>query len=263
MNYELAPAGATHTYKKDHWIKFVDGKISIWDKNQWHPPFSFPTDPKNLVLIPEREIALNRLADNLKRWCYHNSAVVFTNKKGIVCWVWQHDETQFLTFTKNEWEERRSARINGVVSQLHSLAESEDGFNRQEWQERRSIRIEAGLINQAEWNGEGLPPVGTICEYYGSAVEITALARNGICFYEKRLQRESYVHKTFLHRFHPIKTAEQIAAEKKKEWKLRLMGKLAFHISPDSTAENHIDLAASIVYDAMIKNELASPKDDL
>lgn len=50
------------------------------------------------------------------------------------------------------------------------------------------------------YTGEGLPEVGEVCEYVNSLgiwsrVEITAIARNGICFIDVDTLGESYVHK--------------------------------------------------------------------
>lgn len=68
-----------------------------------------------------------------------------------------------------------------------------------------------------EWNGEGLPPVGTMCEYQNSLgswfpVEITAIAKKGICFVQTERDGENYVCQVSS-KFRPIRTPEQIAAE--------------------------------------------------
>jgi hypothetical protein len=65
------------------------------------------------------------------------------------------------------------------------------------------------------WSGEGLPPVGTVCDYKTSlglwvAVEITGHARLGICFVQPERGGENYVSLTA--QFRPRRTPEQIAA---------------------------------------------------
>lgn len=59
------------------------------------------------------------------------------------------------------------------------------------------------------WDGEGLPPVGTKCEFkcatgVWSEVEITAIARNGLCFVEPGKDGENYV--AFSREFRPIRS---------------------------------------------------------
>lgn len=70
-----------------------------------------------------------------------------------------------------------------------------------------------------EWDGVGLPPVGTVCQYQNSLgswfkVEITAIAKKGICFIQPDLDGENYACKVSS-KFRPIRTAEQVAAEER------------------------------------------------
>lgn len=70
-----------------------------------------------------------------------------------------------------------------------------------------------------EWTGSGLPPVGTVCEYQNSLgswfrVEITAIAKKGICFIQIDRDGENYACQVSS-KFRPIRTPEQIAAEKR------------------------------------------------
>lgn len=70
------------------------------------------------------------------------------------------------------------------------------------------------------WNGEGLPPVGTTCEWRPSIdqlIVVTILGRDGdeTWFRRKGNQfSETCVNMAF---FRPIRTPEQIAAEERKE----------------------------------------------
>ena len=79
--------------------------------------------------------------------------------------------------------------------------------------------IERPAPKVVEWDGVGLPPVGTVCQYQNSLgswfkVEITAIAKKGICFIQPDLDGENYACKVSS-KFRPIRTAEQVAAEKR------------------------------------------------
>lgn len=59
------------------------------------------------------------------------------------------------------------------------------------------------------WNGEGVPPVGIECEFKCAtgewvSVEITAIARNGVCFVERGKTGENYA--SFSREFRPLRT---------------------------------------------------------
>ena len=83
---------------------------------------------------------------------------------------------------------------------------------------------ECGELNApkvVEWDGVGLPPVGTVCQYQNSLgswfkVEITAIAKKGICFIQPDLDGENYACKVSS-KLRPIRTAEQVAAEERKK----------------------------------------------
>ena len=69
-----------------------------------------------------------------------------------------------------------------------------------------------------EWSGDGLPPVGTVCEWHPSVhgwVTVTILGRDGDCtWYRVKGDEASQTcrHMTF---FRPVRTPEQIAAEER------------------------------------------------
>ena len=72
-----------------------------------------------------------------------------------------------------------------------------------------------------EWDGEGLPPVGAVCEFQNSLgswfqVEITAIAKKGICFVQADRDGENYVCQVSS-KFRPARTPEQIAAEEREK----------------------------------------------
>ncbi|EOD6737643.1 hypothetical protein ACJ2YI_003926 [Cronobacter sakazakii] len=116
-----------------------------------------------------------------------------------------------------------------------------------EWREARVTReqYEAALAaaQQPVWDGEGLPPVGTKCEFKCATgvwreVEITAIARNGLCFVEPGKDGENYV--AFSREFRPIRSEsdkrrdEAIAALKKL--KPQLVGELAGYLYDEIAA---------------------------
>lgn len=72
---------------------------------------------------------------------------------------------------------------------------------------------------QSQWTGSGLPPVGTRCEYQNSLgswfpVEITAIAKKGICFVQVERDGENYVCQVSS-KFRPIRTLEQIETDER------------------------------------------------
>ena len=78
----------------------------------------------------------------------------------------------------------------------------------------------------AEWDGDGLPPVGVECEFKCAtgewvAVEITAIARNGVCFVERGKNGENYV--PFRCEFRPLRNE----AERKRESAAKEMARYA------------------------------------
>lgn len=71
-------------------------------------------------------------------------------------------------------------------------------------------------VDVPEWNGDGAPPVGVECEFKCATgelveVEITAIARNGVCFVECGKNGENYV--SFSREFRPLRTE----ADKKRD----------------------------------------------
>lgn len=69
------------------------------------------------------------------------------------------------------------------------------------------------------WSGEGLPPIGTTCEWHPSVhgwVEVTILGRHGEdTWYIGKGEEHSQTCRNMSF-FRPIRTAEQIAAEERK-----------------------------------------------
>ena len=92
----------------------------------------------------------------------------------------------------------------------------------------------AGRVTRVvAWNGEGLPPVGVVCDIYdesphhhyekhvGLSAEILAhtVSEEGgrVAVYKVAIKGESHYHALVAHCFRPIKTTEQVAAEEREK----------------------------------------------
>lgn len=117
------------------------------------------------------------------------------------------------------------------------------------------------LIKRPEWDGDGLPPVGAVCEYQDSLgqwekVEITAIAKMGICFVQAAHDGENYVSKISA-RFRPIRTAEQIAAEERNVEINALSEELAGYEGINGVRARHHNMALYLVDQGYRKQEAA------
>lgn len=69
------------------------------------------------------------------------------------------------------------------------------------------------------WNGEGIPPVGTVCEWHPNVhgwVEVTILGRDANCtWYRVKGEAASQTCRNMAF-FRPIRTPEQIASEERR-----------------------------------------------
>ena len=90
----------------------------------------------------------------------------------------------------------------------------------------RALRLVPRPLEIAPWTGEGLPPVGTVCEFKANILgwvqaTITAVTELSIVFTRPSYQNgrplveERLPHKA-IERFRPIRTPEQIAAEERR-----------------------------------------------
>lgn len=96
------------------------------------------------------------------------------------------------------------------------------GVTRNQWQEARDALLKA---ESKEWNGEGLPPVGTVCElrargggwgkaeikYHGRAVCVWLWLRDDV-----KVEQIEHALCPDSMEFRPIRTPEQIAAEERR-----------------------------------------------
>ncbi|ELY3414444.1 hypothetical protein SMW93_003657 [Cronobacter sakazakii] len=111
------------------------------------------------------------------------------------------------------------------------------------------------LEQQPAWDGEGLPPVGTKCEFkcatgVWSEVEITAIARNGLCFVEPGKDGENYV--AFSREFRPIRSE----ADKRRDEAIAALVdfKIGYHSYPKAAEEYLREVTA--LYDAILRGDI-------
>ena len=103
------------------------------------------------------------------------------------------------------------------------------------------------------WNGEGLPPVGTVCEWTPWSTErrvVEILAYHGD---EAWMKYRDHTNETFTVAnpafFYPIRTKEQIAAEERKQAIDEICYDICFHFGAHKGSEKYLNLATTL-YDA-------------
>lgn len=94
------------------------------------------------------------------------------------------------------------------------------GWGSKTWQYPDQLSIMPRLVARPMWDGKGLPPVGTVCEYLGahqynewSEVKVFAVWRN-LVFVDFI---DGWRQESNPERFRPIRTPEQIAAEEREK----------------------------------------------
>ncbi|MGU1462902.1 hypothetical protein ACSEVU_26020 [Pseudomonas aeruginosa] len=111
-------------------------------------------------------------------------------------------------------------------------------------------------IPQETWNGQGLPPVGTVCEHYGTADDLAWLevevighgnvdGRNVAFFRYGTGSPRFTVSYSTANNFRPIRTPEQIAAEERRNSILHLA-----NILIDSRGQCNEYSQAEAIFDA-------------
>ena len=108
-----------------------------------------------------------------------------------------------------------------------------------------------------EWNGEGLPPIGTVCEWHPSVhgwIEVTILGRDGEDTWY-RVKGESHTdtcrNMSF---FRPIRTPEQIAAKVRSKACDEIYGVLT---GPTVERKGNTSDMAEALYDAGYRKQVA------
>jgi len=120
-----------------------------------------------------------------------------------------------------------------------------------------------------KWNGEGLPPVGTVCEFKANILgwveaTITAVTQLSIVFTRTSYQNgrplfEERLPLNALERFRPIRTPEQIAAEQRKAAidAMAADAQLDFSAGELLTAREYVECAIAALHDAGYRKQVA------
>jgi hypothetical protein len=256
--YALAPAGATH-HIHGCYRKLENGKVSEWISGEWI--FGSGLQSGSYEPIPERDQELNRLADdhNFDYVRYNSGYGISTSdvleRRALRIEYGLFDPSPFdATTSDNEFKSCDSCSHNGNQSLFRSGCTgcNADGT---EYQNYDAIRIEHGLIasenndlndvndtdvvETQEWNGEGLPPIGvahqaknvnwneTWANPEWTNQIITAHGKE--MFLAKDISDDSMEGAGFYRqwKFRPIKTAEQLAAEKEAESRKEIIDGIA------------------------------------
>lgn len=117
---------------------------------------------------------------------------------------------------------------------------------------------------QETWNGQGLPPVGTVCEHYGTADDLAWLevevighgnvdGRNVAFFRYGTGSPRFTVSYSTANNFRPIRTPEQIAAEERRNSILHLA-----NILIDSRGQCNEYSQAEAIFDAGYRRQESS-----
>lgn len=105
------------------------------------------------------------------------------------------------------------------------------------------------------WDGEELPPVGVECEFKRATgewvqVEITAIARNGLCFVEPGKTGENYV--SFSREFRPMRSE----ADKKRDATCDAMHKSWREVAGNTREDGSLIDIYSCIYDAIAAGKI-------
>ncbi|WAW38791.1 hypothetical protein O2604_17160 [Pseudomonas aeruginosa] len=105
-------------------------------------------------------------------------------------------------------------------------------------------------IPQESWDGQGLPPVGTVCEYrhmiwpeYRSC-EIRYISEESLVAYD---DAQEQFYRTCDMLFRPIRTLEQIAAEEREKAALEMAALMSGH---EDRSKDCFKVLGEILYDA-------------
>jgi hypothetical protein len=184
--YALAPAGSTHTcgdnyrrYDKesDKWF-FLSLEFKEW------APVQFPS-PERYLPIPERELAINLVADKYSEWPKPDKFYTLYTQYQI---------------TWSEWSSRRDLRIeHGLIATLTDKGAKDVNDTESQW----------------------MPEVGEICEAYNFSLDIWLKAKTLDAKTESTpetafvaINPDGACRMLFWsHKFRPIKTEREIFVE--------------------------------------------------
>lgn len=129
-----------------------------------------------------------------------------------------------LEFNHGEWGGEKVSALVASYSVTVGGTRAEDYataiVTRAEWQAAVDA-LYPKLVVAEEWDGVGLPPVGTVCEYNDNfawcACDVVAYANGKVVFTRPDYPEAVYVCGCDEVSFRPIRTTEQIAAEERRK----------------------------------------------
>lgn len=154
------------------------------------------------------------LARDLKDWPSEHGVVTITQDADAMVFGWsgqqpEIDEGYWVFAERSRLSEWRPGNFQLSTDRNTAIV------TRAQWQ----AAVDALKAGEQAWDGEGLPPVGTVCEFYayrgGDPVwkECKVIAHdNAIAVINYKGNYSGHPH----NQFRPIRTAEQIAAEERK-----------------------------------------------
>lgn len=120
--------------------------------------------------------------------------------------------------------DRNHLRQLGEITQC--WIEAEQSWTCKGWQYPDDLSTMPRLIKRPAWNGEGLPPVGTVCEYKPSQLAGEWKEVEVIAHFMSKIMVAAFiptgdgiktVSQAIARCFRPLRTAEQIAAEEREK----------------------------------------------
>lgn len=151
------------------------------------------------------------LASELKHWPSTRTAAVGQSNSG--------------SLHLNE-EPRHGSEFFGWTTCKFTMAEDcqRAWVTRDEWQASVDALNAPKVV---EWDGDRLPPTGTVCEHFGTAdhtnwIEVQVIGHGHVRFHDVAFfeymsgTREHTVSYSTANNFRPIRTAEQVAAKERK-----------------------------------------------
>lgn len=179
----------------------------------------------------------------------HDALSITQDNDGSLC-VWDTNDPHYDGFS---WKHHTGNSLMyfwcGIEAEPLSCDHKESIVTRDQYESALAVS------QKPAWNCEGLPPVGVECEFKCAtgewvAVEITAIARNGVCFVERGKNGENYV--SFSSEFRPLRTE----AERKRDAAIEAMQREA------DEGDNWIYSEYEIIYDAIAAGKIPGVKLD-
>lgn len=155
-----------------------------------------------------------------------------------------------------KWKEWPNDSIKVVVDGAQTC-------NRAEWQAAVDALNAPKVV---EWDGDRLPPTGTVCEHFGTAdhtnwIEVQVIGHGHVRFHDVAFfeymygTREHTVSYSTANNFRPIRTAEQIAAEEREKGIQAIQD--AYTYTVESCTHKILHSQAARLYDAGCRLQVA------